>query len=130
MRRLHGFQGSGRLTTLEPTVYLRAFFPLDARTDWLSDASNPGGMIFRQASASLLNLFAALASAPAAAHQNSAPKVLLVVAHPDDEAMVAASVYTITISWAAPSIWRRSPTAAAVSATRSPACSQSAGYQR
>jgi LmbE family N-acetylglucosaminyl deacetylase len=53
-------------------------------------------MMLRQVSASLLILLAALGSAPAAAQQDSAPSVLLVVAHPDDEAMFAASVYKIT----------------------------------
>ena len=51
----------------------------------------------RQAYASLLVLMGVFAAtASAAAPQDTAPTVLLVVAHPDDEAMFAASVYKIT----------------------------------
>lgn len=50
----------------------------------------------RRANASLLVLVAALASASGVFAQEVAPTVLLVVAHPDDEAMFAGSVYKIT----------------------------------
>jgi len=49
----------------------------------------------RQACVSLFLLIAALATASTATPQDT-PTVLLVVAHPDDEAMFAASVYKIT----------------------------------
>jgi LmbE family N-acetylglucosaminyl deacetylase len=52
--------------------------------------------MFRQVYVSSLILLAAVGTAAAMVPQDSAPTVLLVVAHPDDEAMFAASVYKIT----------------------------------
>ena len=52
--------------------------------------------MIRQVYVSFLILFGALGTASARVQQDSAPTVLLVVAHPDDEAMFAASVYKIT----------------------------------